>query len=104
MFSESPHLGTQTADAPDDQIDLHAGGAGRVQLLDQAPLHETVHLRDDLSRAPGPGMVGLAVDFGRMPGPCSCPSAWRPQDEGPLSLPSPLCDDHLETPCTSPLR
>jgi hypothetical protein len=27
-----------------------------------------------------------------------------PEDEGPISLSSPSCNDHRETPCTSPLR
>lgn len=57
MFSESPPTPGRRQQMP---VDSHPGGAGRVQLLDQAPVYEPVHLREDPRRTPGPGVVDFA--------------------------------------------
>jgi hypothetical protein len=63
MRSESP--GTprpQTADPPDDQVNLDAGRARPVELLDQGRIDEAVHLGDDPRWPSEPGVVRLAAN------------------------------------------
>src|SRR5882724_10716883 len=62
VLGEVRDLRAQAADAADDEIDPHAGRARRVQLLDQAPVDQRVHLGDEARRAARPGMVRLAAD------------------------------------------
>ena len=63
LVGEPGHLGPQAADAAHDQVDRARPPAlARVQLLDQAPVDEAVHLRDDPRGPPGPGVLGLATD------------------------------------------
>src|SRR5262245_43355172 len=59
---QAGHAGSQAADAAHDQVDLHAGLARRVQLLDDGGIDEAVHLGDEPSRAPRARVVGLPPD------------------------------------------
>ena len=61
MFSETPGTpGPQAADAADDQVDLHAGGRGFVEGLDDPRVHQRVHLGDDPRRAAGLGVCSAS--------------------------------------------
>ena len=63
MFSESPGTpGPQAADAADDEVDLHAGLRGLVELLDDLLVDQGVELGPDLRLAAGPGVRHLLLD------------------------------------------
>ena len=47
VLAQPRHPGAQAADAAHDQVDLHAGGAGLVQRLDQLGIAERVQLGGD---------------------------------------------------------
>ena len=63
MFSDKPgNAGPQAADAAHDELDLHAGLAGTVELVDHRGVDERVELGPDLRRPPGLRMRDLGVD------------------------------------------
>ena len=81
MRSDRPGIpGPQAADAAHDQVDRHAGLAREVELLDQRPVHQAVHLGDDARGPARAGVLGLAPDARRgSPSrrPVGATSRWR---------------------------
>ena len=63
MFSDRPGTpGPQAADAADDQVDLHAGLAGRVEPVDHCRIDQRVQLGPDRRRPARAGVGDLGVD------------------------------------------
>ena len=61
VLAQSLNTGYEAADPADDEVDLHAGGGGRVEALDGGAVHQAVHLGDDargLAEAGGGGLGG----------------------------------------------
>ena len=52
----------ETADSPDDQVDLHAGCRGVIKSFDDSRIAQGIHLGDDLCRPAFHGIVAFPLD------------------------------------------
>ena len=69
MLRESCDARTETADAADDQVDLHPCRRGAIERLDALGVHDRVHLGDDPPTPPRQRMRRLAIDHPQHPLP-----------------------------------
>ena len=61
-LAQAGHARAQAADAAHDEVDLHPGGRGGVERLDDLPVLEGVHLGDDVPAPPRLLVLHLALD------------------------------------------
>ena len=68
VLGEARHFGPETAGTPDNEVHLHAGLAGLVELLDHGRIHQSVHLEAEIGGSPLPGVADLPLDALPQPG------------------------------------
>ena len=59
------HAGDERATAPDDEVDLDAGGRGAVEGVDALAIDQGVELEDDAGPAAVLRVLDLAIDEGQ---------------------------------------
>ena len=62
VLADAFNAGHEHADAAHDEVDLHTGLRGLVELFDGLPVDEAVGLDDDAGGFAGPGLAGFLAD------------------------------------------